>query len=129
MEAAVGDRIVVAAATLGSPMRDGEIIEVGSHGGPPYLVRWFDDGRETLFFPGPDAYVSHHELPEPERAVAAQPASSEAVTATPHQHVKNWSVDLSLLSRMPGPWHTQSFTQMPARSWKAEEKRVATRAT
>jgi hypothetical protein len=51
MEAAVGDRIVVATAILGGPMRDGQIIEVGSHGGPPYLVRWSDDGRETLFFP------------------------------------------------------------------------------
>jgi len=51
MEAAVGDRIVVAAATLGSPMRDGEIIQVGSDGGPPYLVRWSDDGRATLFSP------------------------------------------------------------------------------
>ena len=61
MEAAVGDRIVVAAANLGGHMRDGEIIKVGSHGAPPYLVRWSDDGRETLFFPGPDAQVSHHE--------------------------------------------------------------------
>jgi hypothetical protein len=129
MEAAVGDRIVVAAATLGGPVRDGEIIEAGSHGGPPYLVCWSDDGRETPFFPGPDAYVSHHELPESEPAAAAKPSSPEAARATPHQHVKNWSVDLYLLSRMPGPWHTQSFTQMPAHSWKAEERRVATRAT
>jgi hypothetical protein len=98
MEAAVGDRIVVAAAMLGGPMRDGEIIEVGSHGGPPYLVRWSDDGRETLFFPGPDAHVSHHELPEPEPAAAAQPASSGA-TATSQQHVKNWSVDLYLFEQ------------------------------
>jgi Domain of unknown function (DUF1876)/Domain of unknown function (DUF1918) len=98
MEAAVGDRIVVAAAALGGPLRDGEIIEVGSHGGPPYLVRWSDDGRETLFFPGPDAHVSHHELPEPEPAAAAQPASSEA-TATSQQHVKNWSVDLYLFEQ------------------------------
>ena len=51
MDAAVGDRIVVAAADLGGPMRDGEIIKVGSHGAPPYLVRWSDDGREMLFFP------------------------------------------------------------------------------
>jgi hypothetical protein len=120
MEAAVGDRIVVAAATLGSPMRDGEIIEVGSHGGPPYLVRWSDDGRETLFFPGPDAYVSHHELPEPERAVAAQPASSEAVTATPHQHVKNWSVDLYLFEQDAGTMahavlHTDARTKLESR--------------
>jgi hypothetical protein len=97
MDAAVGDRIVLAAARLGGPMRDGEIIEVGSRGGPPYLVRWSDDGRETLFFPGPDAHVSHHELSEQEPAAAAQPASSGAATATPH--VKNWSVDLYLFEQ------------------------------
>ena len=32
MEAAVGDRIVVAAAKLGGHMQDGEIMRVGSHG-------------------------------------------------------------------------------------------------
>jgi Domain of unknown function (DUF1918) len=53
MEAAVGDRIVVAAAMLSGPLRDGEIIQVGKQGEPPYLVRWSDDGRETLFFPRP----------------------------------------------------------------------------
>ena len=51
MEAAVGDRIVVAATDLGGHMRDGEIIKVGNHAAPPHLVHWFDDGRETLFFP------------------------------------------------------------------------------
>ena len=61
MEAAVSDRVVVAATILGGPMRDGEIIMVGSHGGPPDLVRWSDDGRETIFL-GPNAHVSHHEL-------------------------------------------------------------------
>jgi hypothetical protein len=60
MEAAVGDRIVVAAAMISGPLRDGEIIQVGKQGEPPYLVRWSDDGRETLFFPGPDAHISHH---------------------------------------------------------------------
>ena len=100
MDAAVGDRIVVAAANLGGPMRDGEIIKVGSHGAPPYLVRWSDDGRETLFFPGPDAHVSHHEVPEPESPGAAQTAGSGGVpTATPHQHVKNWRVDLYLFEQ------------------------------
>ena len=120
MEAAVGDRIVVAAAALGGPMRDGEIIEVGSHGGPPYLVRWSDDGRETLFFPGPDAHVSHHELPEPEPAVAGQSSSSEAATATPHQHVKNWSVDLYLFEQDAATMahavlHTDARTKLESR--------------
>ena len=129
MEAAVGDRIVVAAANLGGPMRDGEIIKVGSHGAPPYLVRWSDDGRETLFFPGPDAHVSHQELHEPEPPAAAQTAgSSGARAATPHEHVKNWRVDLYLLSRMPQRWHTQSFIQMPPRRWIAVARRIATLA-
>ena len=34
-------------------------------GGPPYLVRWSGDERETLFFPGPDAYVSHQVVAAP----------------------------------------------------------------
>ena len=130
MDAAVGDRIVVAAASLSGHIRDGEIIEVGSRGGPPYLVRWSDDGRETLFFPGSDAYVSHYESLEPEAPAAAQPARSGGVpAAAPHQQVKSWRVDLYLLSRMPQPWHTLSFTQMPPRSWTAAARRDAIRAT
>jgi hypothetical protein len=70
MEATVGDRIVVAAAMLEGHTRDGKIIKMGSHGAPPYVVRWSDDGRETLLFPGPDAHVTHHEPAEPESAFA-----------------------------------------------------------
>ncbi|HEU4909951.1 MAG TPA: dsRBD fold-containing protein [Propionibacteriaceae bacterium] len=100
MEAVVGDRIVVAAAMLDGPVRDGEIIEVGKQGGPPYLVRWSDDGRETLFFPGPDAQISHHGSLHAEPAAAAQTTSAAAVTAaTPHSHVKNWRVDLYLFEQ------------------------------
>jgi len=101
MEAVVGDRIVVAPAMLDGPVRDGEIIEVGKQGGPPYLVRWSDDGRETLFFPGPDAHISHHGSLYAEPAAAAQTTTpAGAVTAaTPHPHVKNWRVDLYLFEQ------------------------------
>jgi hypothetical protein len=59
-----------------------------------------DDGRETLFFPGPDAHVSHQELHEPEPPAAAQTAgSSGARAATPHEHVKNSRVDLYLFEQ------------------------------
>ena len=46
---------------LGSPRgRDAEILEVcGEDGGPPYLVRWADDGHIGLIHPGPDAVVEH----------------------------------------------------------------------
>ena len=58
MEAEVGDRLVVKGHYAHEPLRDGEILEVGPEGNPPYLVRW-EDGRVSLVFPGPDAYVDH----------------------------------------------------------------------
>jgi hypothetical protein len=58
MYAHVGDRIIVRSTHLDGPIRDGEVIEVEHEDGrPPYRVRWSDDGHESLFFPGPDAYI------------------------------------------------------------------------
>ncbi len=60
MFAMVGDRLVVHSTHVDGPVRDGEILEVhGARGEPPYLVRWSDDGHESLVFPGPDATVTH----------------------------------------------------------------------
>ncbi|WP_166353943.1 DUF1918 domain-containing protein [Phytoactinopolyspora limicola] len=60
MRATVGDRIIVKAHHVGEPERDGEVLDVrGEHGGPPYLVRWSDDGHEALVFPGVDAVIDH----------------------------------------------------------------------
>lgn len=65
MRASVGDRIIVKATHVDEPNRDGEILEVhGEQGGPPYLVRWSEDGHEGLVFPGPDAEIHHHEHAE-----------------------------------------------------------------
>jgi hypothetical protein len=62
MEASVGDRIVIKAHHVGEHERDCLVLEVhGRDGGPPYLVRWGDTGHESLFFPGPDAFVQHFE--------------------------------------------------------------------
>jgi len=59
MIAAPGDKIVIRSHHLGEPDRDGEVLEVhGQNGAPPYLVRWADDGHASLFYPGPDAFVS-----------------------------------------------------------------------
>jgi len=58
MQAAVGEKVVIHGKTVGSPDRHGEIEEVrGPSGGPPYLVK-FDDGHESLVFPGPDCTIS-----------------------------------------------------------------------
>jgi hypothetical protein len=62
MKATIGDRILIQPRHLDEPVRDGEIIEVhGADGGPPYLVRWSEDGRTALLYPGPDAHISGHE--------------------------------------------------------------------
>ncbi len=58
MHAKVGDRFVVHPNHLDEPIRDGEVIQVrGADGQPPYLIRWSDDGHESLVFPGPGMEV------------------------------------------------------------------------
>ena len=62
MHATVGDRIVIKGHRQGEHDRDCEVLEVhGADGGSPYVVRWGDDGHESLFFPGSDAVLEHFE--------------------------------------------------------------------
>lgn len=59
MRATIGDRLHVHSRAVGMTDREGEIIEVrGENGQPPYVVR-YDDGHESLVFPGPDCVVEH----------------------------------------------------------------------
>jgi hypothetical protein len=58
MHGNVGDRMVVHGPHVSNHAREGVILEVhGTDGGPPYLVRWTDDGHETLVFPGPGTQI------------------------------------------------------------------------
>jgi hypothetical protein len=70
MHAQKGDRLVIRGHHVGEPDRDAVILEVGEHGGPPYLVRWSDDGHEGQIFPGSDAVVRH---PEPRNSRQVKP--------------------------------------------------------
>ena len=57
--AEAGDLVVVAGHRVGESERIGEILEV--RGDPTHLryrVRW-DDGRESIFYPGSDAVIRH----------------------------------------------------------------------
>jgi hypothetical protein len=57
MKVKVGDEIVVDAPQTGGATRKGEILEIIERGGiEHYRVRW-DDGHESVFFPGSDAHV------------------------------------------------------------------------
>jgi hypothetical protein len=62
LRAAPGDRLVIRGHHVGELSRDGEILEVlGEGGGPPFLVRWEDDGHVSRLYPSSDAYVQHFE--------------------------------------------------------------------
>lgn len=57
MKAAVGNQLHVHSKTIDQADRTGVITEVrGEDGQPPYMVR-FDDGHESLVYPGPDCEV------------------------------------------------------------------------
>jgi Domain of unknown function (DUF1918) len=51
MQANVGDRILVESETVGTPTREGQVLEVmQGEVGVRYRVRW-DDGHESVFTP------------------------------------------------------------------------------
>lgn len=57
MHANIGDTLLVHGHNVGQGDRKAVIVEVrGPDGSPPYIVR-FDDGHESLVYPGPDAVV------------------------------------------------------------------------
>lgn len=60
LRAQAGDRLIIQPHHLGEPQRDGEILEAqGPAGSAPFLVRWEDTGRVSLYYPGSDARVEH----------------------------------------------------------------------
>lgn len=62
-----GDRLRVSGHRVGEPPREAEILEVrGSHGQPPYYVRW-SDGHESLVYPGPDILVEARRSKSPKK--------------------------------------------------------------
>ena len=68
MNAHVGDLLLLE----GTHLRDGRrtaVITALRHGdgSPPYEVRWLDDGRTTLIFPGPEARIKPPSHRRPER--------------------------------------------------------------
>ncbi|WP_434318622.1 DUF1918 domain-containing protein [Leifsonia sp. P73] len=58
MQAKTGDFLVIASNHLEESPRVGIIEEVhGDDGAPPYVVKWEEDGRTTIVFPGSDAHI------------------------------------------------------------------------
>lgn len=87
VRAHVGDEILVGGTRAGVIARDGAI--VGLHHpdrSPPYDVRWAENDRVTLYFPGPDACIRHlAPAPHVVRAAAdALSAPDESATGGGH---------------------------------------------
>ncbi|GAA3340536.1 hypothetical protein GCM10020358_28530 [Amorphoplanes nipponensis] len=63
MKAHIGDRLVLEGTHLGDARRTAVITGLPhGDGSPPYEVRWLDDGRTTLIYPGPQGRI---EPPDP----------------------------------------------------------------
>ena len=57
MDAAIGDHFVIEGEKVGQTRRNGEVVEVlGISSQQHFRVRW-DDGHETIYFPGLGATV------------------------------------------------------------------------
>lgn len=77
VRAATGDVIEVSGRRVGDAPRSGEILEVlGSSERPHYLVRW-EDGHESVFYPGEATSVRKAAAP-----AAGRPAALDVAAAT-----------------------------------------------
>lgn len=66
--ARVGDRIAISGHKVGDAVRSGEIVAiVAGDGRPHYRVRW-EDGHESVVYPGSDTAIEHLRRARPKKA-------------------------------------------------------------
>jgi CBS domain-containing protein len=87
MHAAVGDRIEILTGTLDKAPRQGTVREVlGTGGDEHFLVQW-DDGHESLLYPGADSHVipaqRSRERPSPAQGATPTQEAARAQEAGP----------------------------------------------
>jgi hypothetical protein len=59
LDAKIGDEVEIEGVHIGDITRKGQIVEIMGLGDTEhYRVSW-DDGHETLFYPGIDAHIRH----------------------------------------------------------------------
>ncbi len=59
MHAVIGDTIAIPGHQVGQAGRVGRVIDIrGEDGRPPYAIRW-EDGHESVCYPGPETRVNH----------------------------------------------------------------------
>jgi len=65
MRATVGDQLVGPGDGFGFGELIGIVTEIqGPDGEPPYMIHWYSDEHESLFFPDPERYwIRSHKVP------------------------------------------------------------------
>ncbi|TDQ45979.1 dsRBD fold-containing protein [Actinorugispora endophytica] len=93
MRARIGDRIIVERARDDMHRREGVVVSVqGPEGGPPYRVRWLEDGHEALVYPGPDAHIETGGVVPSARQESSEPGGYGELR--PVHTMKRWTVDI-----------------------------------
>jgi hypothetical protein len=83
MQAKVGDHIVVESESVGTPTREGEVLEVMiGEVGVRYRVRW-QDGHETVFTPSAGSVRVLETRSAPKAAAKKQPARKQPAKEQP----------------------------------------------
>jgi Ala-tRNA(Pro) deacylase len=89
-----GDLVAVSGRRVGDPGRNGEILEVlGSEEHPHYVVRW-EDGHESVFYPGEGTTI-RAKAPRKRRSKPKRDVAS--ATARLVEHLRDESVEFELL--------------------------------
>lgn len=87
MQAQSGDWLIVHSHTDGGHIRKAEILGTHAGGLPPYTVRWLDEDKESILFPGPDAQVvSAGEMEESDRAQSERISRVQSAIGSQQQH-------------------------------------------
>ncbi len=110
MRAQIGDRLIVERPRDDLPAREGVVLRVqGEDGAPPYWVRWLDEGREALVYPGPDA-----------RIAPAVPRQARAEDYRPYRGrtTKRMTVDITVSEEHEnGSVRTLATAEMSSGTW------------
>lgn len=116
MKARVGDLLVVEAPRDDKHCREGVVVAVqGADGAPPYRVRWLEDGREALVYPGPDAHI---EAGGERAEQKTWPESGAGEEANPMHVTKRWNIDVLVSEEAEGDSvHTVAEAGLVAKEW------------
>ncbi|MGC5167187.1 dsRBD fold-containing protein [Luteimicrobium sp. DT211] len=111
MKASIGDRVITVSGTIGTPAREGRVVELRHlDGSPPFVVEWADTGERSVVFPGPDTVLEHDDGAAPGGGDLSAGDPDEAASA-PAPHT-TWRVQVDVFEH-GGHTHAQALLVAP----------------